>query len=95
MNLTSSLVSTTREAQWKGYKGGLSDDNDEYTLVHLPNQVTLCAPKKALVGSPHSYYVSWVVNETQVRVLSVSYFANGSLHYVKSGTYNKVANSVT
>ena len=88
-NLTPSLVSTTREAQWKGYRRGLNDDNDDYTLVHLPNQVTLCAPKKALVGRSQSYYVSWVVNKTQVRVLSVSYFANGSLHYVKSGTYNK------
>lgn len=92
MSLTTSLSRTIRKARWKGFKGGISDDEEAavlYTLIHLPNQVTACVPKEAPIGKAHAYYVSWVVNENQVRILSASYLADGRLQYVKSGTYDK------
>lgn len=90
-SLSTSLLRTTCEAKWRGFRGGLNDDVAAlYTLVHLPNQVTACVPKEAPIGKAHAYYVTWVVNEEQVRVLSARYFADGRLQYVKSGTYNKV-----
>ncbi|KAI5066159.1 hypothetical protein GOP47_0018783 [Adiantum capillus-veneris] len=94
MSISTTLTQTTREAKWRGFRGGLSDEEAAlYTLIHLPNQVTACVPKEPLIGKAHAYYVTWVVNENQVRILSARYFADGRLQYVKSGTYNKVSGS--
>ncbi|KAH7293438.1 hypothetical protein KP509_28G025800 [Ceratopteris richardii] len=93
MSLTTTLMRTTRKAKWSGFRGGLNDEAAAlYTMVHLPNQVTAFVPKEAPIGKAHAYYVTWVVNEDQVRVLSVSYFPDGRLQYLKSGTYDRVGN---
>eukprot|EP00249_Psilotum_nudum_P006563 c19884_g1_i1 orf=67-1245(+) len=88
MSITTTLLRTTQKACWKGFRGGLREETaKDYVLIHLPYNVTACAPSKAAVGKAHSFYVSWVVNEDQVRVLSVRYFADGKLQNLKSGTY--------
>lgn len=91
MSLTTSLSRTIRKARWKGFKGGIRDDEAAlYTLIHLPNQVTACVPKKPPIGKAHAYYVNWMVNKNRVRIISARYSADGRLQYVKSGTYDKM-----
>lgn len=92
MSLNTNLQMSIRKAVWKGFKGGLSEEDAKgYILIHLPYGLTAFAPREAAVGKAHEYYVSWVVNENQVRVLSVSYFADGRLQHLNSGTYEKSA----
>lgn len=89
-SINTNLQMSVRKAVWKGFKGGLSEEEAEgYILIHLPYGFTAFAPRVAAIGKAHVYYVSWVVNENQVRVLSVSYFADGRLQHLKSGTYEK------
>ena len=80
-----------REAVWQGFKGGLSKEEAEnYTLVHMPNNVTVFAPKKPAVHKDFAFYVTYVESDTRVRVMSVAYGADLNLAYVKSGIYDKV-----
>lgn len=80
-----------REAEWQGFKGGLSDEESaNYTLVHMPNNVTIFAPSKAAVHKDFSFYITYVESESRVRVMSVAYGADLQLTYVKAGVYDKV-----
>ncbi|MCO5559018.1 hypothetical protein L7F22_012609 [Adiantum nelumboides] len=93
-SISTTLTRIAREAKWTGFRGGLGEEEATlYTLVHLPNQVTAFVPKKPLIGKAHAYYVTWVVNKNQVRILSARYVADGRLQYIKSGTYNRVSGS--
>uniref|UniRef100_A0A0D6QTY7 DUF3598 domain-containing protein n=1 Tax=Araucaria cunninghamii TaxID=56994 RepID=A0A0D6QTY7_ARACU len=94
MTINTHLEMSTRKAVWKGFRGGLTEDDEvamecKYILIHLPYGFTVFLPRQPAIGKAHAYYVSWVVNENQVRVFSTRYFADGRLQYVKSGTYDK------
>jgi len=90
-SITPQLEWKLREAEWQGFKGGLSDEEAaNYTLVYLPNNVTIFAPKKAAVHKDFSFYITYVENENRVRVMSVAYGADLNLAYVKAGVYDKV-----
>lgn len=96
MSINTHLKISSRKAVWKGFRGGLSEEDAsamdcKYILIHLPYGFTVFAPLEAAIGKAHAYYVSWVVNENKVRVISTRYFADGRLQYVKSGTYDKSA----
>ncbi|KAG0588458.1 hypothetical protein KC19_2G244500 [Ceratodon purpureus] len=80
-----------REAVWQGFKGGLSEEEAKnYILIHMPNNVTIFAPRKAAVHKDFAFYVTYVESDTRVRVMSVAYGADLNLAYIKSGVYDKV-----
>lgn len=90
--LTPQLVMTKREAEWQGFKGGVvvGEDAAAYTLVHMPNNVTVFAPKAPAIGKDFAFYVTWVESEARVRVASCAYGADLKLAYIKFGIYDKV-----
>lgn len=80
-----------REAVWQGFKGGLSEEAAKnYTLIYMPNNVTVFAPRKAAVHKDFAFYITYVESETRVRVMSVAYGADLNLAYIKAGVYDKV-----
>lgn len=80
-----------REAEWQGFKGGLSEaEAENYTLVYMPNNVTIFTPKKAALHKDFAFYITYVESDTRVRVMSVAYGADLNLAYIKSGVYDKV-----
>ena len=92
MRINTNLQRLIKKAVWKGFKGSLSEENAKgYILIHLPYKLIDFAYREVVVGKVHVYYVSWVVNENQVREICVSYFVDGRLHHVNSGTYEKYA----
>lgn len=90
--MTPQLVWTKREAEWQGFKGGVTvgEDAAAYRLVHMPNNVTIFAPKKPAIGKDFAFYITWVESETRVRVASCAYGADLKLAYIKFGIYDKV-----
>eukprot|EP00252_Welwitschia_mirabilis_P008797 TRINITY_DN2098_c0_g1_i1.p2 TRINITY_DN2098_c0_g1~~TRINITY_DN2098_c0_g1_i1.p2 ORF type:complete len:173 (-),score=40.51 TRINITY_DN2098_c0_g1_i1:141-659(-) len=94
MSITAGLMMLSRKAVWKGFRGGLNEEESQcYTTVHLPYGFTVFAPKDAdaAIGRAHAYYISWLQNENTVRLMSATYSAEGNLEAVKSGTYQKSA----
>ncbi|XP_024379473.1 uncharacterized protein [Physcomitrium patens] len=90
-SITPGMEWMMREAEWQGFQGGLSGElAANYTLVHMPNNVTVFAPKKAAVHKDFAFYVTYVEKDKRVRVMSVAYGADLNLAYIKWGVYDKV-----
>ncbi|XP_073387315.1 uncharacterized protein [Physcomitrium patens] len=80
-----------REAEWQGFKGGLNEEEAaNYTLVYMPNNVTIFAPTNAAVHKDFAFYVTFMENDKRVRAISVAYGADLNLSYIKSGIYDRV-----
>ncbi|KAJ7542025.1 hypothetical protein O6H91_10G086300 [Diphasiastrum complanatum] len=90
MILTPGLMLTRKKALWRGFKGGMDEESAQnYTLMHLPYDVTCWAPKKAAIGKEHAFVVHWIVNQEEIRTILWNYGENGCLQFLKTALYCK------